>query len=246
MMMMVIETRVSMIQLNLQSLQECAIKLPHIAFWKSSFRLLYLGATPPWVASKVAEGTCKPQIYSNFFISYSHISFIDRTALPLERFSFDLQNSTLAVSYMFLSSLVIFYFETVALIRYTKGEPLIMGRFYDLLTVEGDEFWLDISHVEFRELPALQDAVTIVGYPIGGTRYLLQVGLFYILRYYLMFMGQELLGLQIDATINSRNSGGPSFNDKGNCFEIAFQYLKDDDAENIGYVIPTPLIMHFI
>ncbi|GJT30247.1 protease Do-like protein 9 [Tanacetum coccineum] len=99
----------------------------------------------------------------------------------------------------------------------------------DLLTVEGDEFWLDISPMEFRELPALQDAVTIIGNPIGGTRYLLQVGL-----------------LHIDATINSGNSGGPSFNDKGKCVDIAFQSLKDDDAENIRYVIPTPQIMHFI
>ncbi|GJZ80903.1 hypothetical protein Tco_0645897 [Tanacetum coccineum] len=38
-----------------------------------------------------------------------------------------------------------------------------------LLIVEDDEFWLDISLVEFRELPALQDAATVVGYPIGGT-----------------------------------------------------------------------------
>ena len=52
--------------------------------------------------------------------------------------------------------------------------------------------------------------------------------------------------MQIDAAINSGNSGGPAFNDKGNCVGIAFQSLKHDDAENIGYVIPTPVIMHFI
>lgn len=28
--------------------------------------------------------------------------------------------------------------------------------------------------------------------------------------------------------------------------EIAFQSLKHGDAENIGYVIPTPVILHFI
>ena len=27
---------------------------------------------------------------------------------------------------------------------------------------------------------------------------------------------------------------------------IAFQSLKHEDAENIGYVIPTPVILHFI
>lgn len=52
--------------------------------------------------------------------------------------------------------------------------------------------------------------------------------------------------LQIDAAINSGNSGGPAFNDKGTCVGIAFQSLKHEDVENIGYVIPTPVIMHFI
>lgn len=52
--------------------------------------------------------------------------------------------------------------------------------------------------------------------------------------------------LQIDVAINSRNSGGPAFNDKGECISIAFQSLKLEDTENIGYVILTPIIMHFI
>ncbi|KAI4388866.1 hypothetical protein MLD38_001157 [Melastoma candidum] len=48
------------------------------------------------------------------------------------------------------------------------------------------------------------------------------------------------------AAINSGNSGGPAFNDKGKCVGIAFQSLKHEDAENIGYLIPTPVILHFI
>lgn len=56
----------------------------------------------------------------------------------------------------------------------------------------------------------------------------------------------ELLGIQIDAAINSGNSGGPSFNENGECVGIAFQSLKHEDAENIGYIIPTPVIEHFI
>lgn len=43
--------------------------------------------------------------------------------------------TTLAIGYMFIFSLVIFYFGTVAIIRYTKGEPLIMGRFYGVASI---------------------------------------------------------------------------------------------------------------
>ncbi|XP_057479114.1 protease Do-like 9 [Actinidia eriantha] len=116
-----------------------------------------------------------------------------------------------------------------------------------LLTVENDEFWEGVSPVEFGDLPALQVAVTVVGYPIGGDTISVTSGVvsrIEILSY--VHGSTELLGLQIDAAINSGNSGGPAFNDKGNCVGIAFQSLKHEDTENIGYVIPTPVIMHFI
>lgn len=40
--------------------------------------------------------------------------------------------------------------------------------------------------------------------------------------------------------------GGPVFNQAGECVGIAFQSLASGDAENIGYVIPTPVIDHFL
>ncbi|XP_077237808.1 protease Do-like 9 isoform X2 [Tasmannia lanceolata] len=116
-----------------------------------------------------------------------------------------------------------------------------------LLTVSDDEFWEGVSPVEFGPLPALQDAVTVVGYPIGGDTISVTSGVvsrMEILSY--VHGSTELLGLQIDAAINSGNSGGPAFNDKGKCVGIAFQSLKHEDVENIGYVIPTPVIKHFI
>ncbi|ONK69482.1 uncharacterized protein A4U43_C05F23410 [Asparagus officinalis] len=116
-----------------------------------------------------------------------------------------------------------------------------------LLTVSDDEFWEGVSPVEFGSLPALQDAVTVVGYPIGGDTISVTSGVvsrMEILSY--VHGSTELLGLQIDAAINSGNSGGPAFNDKGKCVGIAFQSLKHEDVENIGYVIPTPVITHFI
>uniref|UniRef100_A0A6M2ELR4 RING-type E3 ubiquitin transferase n=1 Tax=Populus davidiana TaxID=266767 RepID=A0A6M2ELR4_9ROSI len=43
--------------------------------------------------------------------------------------------TTLAIGYMFIFSLVFFYLGGVALIRYTKGEPLTMGRFYGIASI---------------------------------------------------------------------------------------------------------------
>ncbi|KAJ8772944.1 hypothetical protein K2173_028121 [Erythroxylum novogranatense] len=116
-----------------------------------------------------------------------------------------------------------------------------------MLTVNDDEFWEGVSPVEFGDLPSLQDAVTVVGYPIGGDTISVTSGVvsrIEILSY--VHGSTELLGLQIDAAINSGNSGGPAFNDRGKCVGIAFQSLKHEDVENIGYVIPTPVILHFI
>jgi hypothetical protein len=53
----------------------------------------------------------------------------------------------------------------------------------------------------------------------------------------------SLLAVQIDAAINSGNSGGPVLL-KDEVVGIAFQCLTS--GENIGYIIPTPVIEHFL
>ncbi|CAL4983626.1 unnamed protein product [Urochloa decumbens] len=126
---------------------------------------------------------------------------------------------------------------------------LAMGRECDivLLTVDDNEFWEGVSPVEFGALPSLQDAVTVVGYPIGGDTISVTSGVvsrIQTLQY--VHASSELLGLQIDAAINDGNSGGPAFNDRGKCVGLAFQKNTRDNADNIGYLIPTPVITHFI
>ena len=67
-----------------------------------------------------------------------------------------------------------------------------------LLTVADDEFWEGVSPVEFGDLPTLQDAVTVVGYPIGGDTISVTSGVvsrIEILSY--AHVSTELLGLQV-------------------------------------------------
>ncbi|EFJ30037.1 hypothetical protein SELMODRAFT_90340 [Selaginella moellendorffii] len=116
-----------------------------------------------------------------------------------------------------------------------------------MLTINDDSFWRGVTPVEFGALPRLQDPITVVGYPIGGDTISVTSGVVSRIEITSYVHGaSELLGVQIDAAINAGNSGGPSFNDRGQCIGIAFQSLKHEDCENIGYVIPTPVISHFI
>lgn len=91
-----------------------------------------------------------------------------------------------------------------------------------LLTVDDDEFWLDVSPVEFGDLPALQDAVTVVGYPIGGDTISVTSGVvsrIEILSY--VHGSTELLGLQMQQSTQETQVGPPSMT-KETALELHF------------------------
>lgn len=120
-----------------------------------------------------------------------------------------------------------------------------------LLDVPSDEFWKGLEPLDIRPgLPKLQDSVSVVGYPTGGESLSVTVGV--VSRIDLVEYAQTgvtLLAVQIDAAINSGNSGGPVVDSKGNCVGVAFQNLDasdEDGAENIGYIIPTEIVRHFL
>ncbi|XP_062230746.1 protease Do-like 2, chloroplastic [Phragmites australis] len=116
-----------------------------------------------------------------------------------------------------------------------------------LLSVENEEFWKGTEPLHFDRLPCLQDSVTVVGYPLGGDTISVTKGVVSRIEVTPYAHGtSDLLGIQIDAAINPGNSGGPAFNDQGGCIGVAFQVYRSDEAENIGYVIPTTVVSHFL
>ncbi|WCJ21423.1 DEGP protease 2 [Euphorbia peplus] len=133
----------------------------------------------------------------------------------------------------------------------TKYVAKVLARGVDcdiaLLSVDNEEFWEGVEPLQLGQLPHLQAAVTVVGYPLGGDTISVTKGVVSRIEVTSYAHGSsDLLGIQIDAAINPGNSGGPAFNDQGECIGVAFQVYRSDDAENIGYVIPTTVVSHFL
>jgi S1-C subfamily serine protease len=113
-----------------------------------------------------------------------------------------------------------------------------------LLRVDALEFFRGIQPIPIREMPGLSDRVSVLGFPIGGDRLSITEGV--VSRIEMMAYEeseQDLLTMQIDAAINAGNSGGPVVKD-GALVGVAFQFL--EEAENIGYVIPSSIVEHFL
>ncbi|MED6183275.1 Protease Do-like 10, mitochondrial [Stylosanthes scabra] len=127
-----------------------------------------------------------------------------------------------------------------------RAEVKAVGHECDLaiLTVESEEFWDGMNPLELGEIPLLQEAVAVVGYPQGGDNISVTKGVVSRVEPTQYVHGaSQLMAIQIDAAINPGNSGGPAI--MGNKVAgVAFQNLSG--AENIGYIIPVPVIKHFI
>ncbi|KAJ7553535.1 hypothetical protein O6H91_06G102300 [Diphasiastrum complanatum] len=113
-----------------------------------------------------------------------------------------------------------------------------------LLRVKNEEFWEGMHALEIGDIPYLQESVAVVGYPQGGDNVSVTGGVVSRVEPTQYVHGAaHLMAIQIDAAINPGNSGGPALmEDK--VIGVAFQNLSG--AENIGYIIPAPIINHFL
>lgn len=129
--------------------------------------------------------------------------------------------------------------------KYT-AKVVAIGHQCDLaiLEIEDKDFFKDITPLPFGDLPFLQDTVYVLGFPTGGDKISITQGV--VSRIEVTQYAHSLLSLlavQIDAAINSGNSGGPVIQDE-KLIGIAMQGM--GNAQNIGYIIPVPIIKHFL
>ncbi|KAL6197775.1 hypothetical protein ACLB2K_027569 [Fragaria x ananassa] len=127
-----------------------------------------------------------------------------------------------------------------------KAQVEAVGHECDLaiLSVESDMFWEGMNPLELGDIPLLQEAVAVVGYPQGGDNISVTKGVVSRVEPTQYVHGAtQLMAIQIDAAINPGNSGGPAIMGS-KVAGVAFQNLSG--AENIGYIIPVPVIKHFI
>jgi S1-C subfamily serine protease len=114
-----------------------------------------------------------------------------------------------------------------------------------LLEVEEESFFDDTKALTLGKMPQRQEGVAVYGYPQGGNEISITQGIISRIEQTVYVHSDfDLLALQIDAAVNPGNSGGPVLDQKGRIVGIAMQSLSS--ADNIGYLVPVPIIRHFL
>ncbi len=116
-----------------------------------------------------------------------------------------------------------------------------------LLKLKDLSFFKGAAPLPIGGIPGIETTVSVYGYPIGGDRLSATRGVVSRVdfRTYSHSIVDSHLVIQIDAAINPGNSGGPVLQD-GKVVGVAFQGFSGDVAQNVGYMIPTPVIQRFL
>lgn len=114
-----------------------------------------------------------------------------------------------------------------------------------VLNVKEKEFFAGLKPLDLGEIPKLRTPVSTVGYPAGGEQIAVTKGIISRIDYSLYAHTDYHFHLliQVDSAINPGASGGPVLQ-KGKVVGVAFQAFRI--GENIGYIIPVPVIKRFL
>jgi S1-C subfamily serine protease len=115
------------------------------------------------------------------------------------------------------------------------------------LTVDDPSFFDGTRPLETGGIPDIESAVSVYGYPLGGERLGVTRGVVSRIDFdtYTHSAVDSHLVIQIDAAINPGNSGGPVLQN-GKLVGVAFQGYSGDVAQNVGFMIPSPVINRFL
>ena len=115
-----------------------------------------------------------------------------------------------------------------------------------LIEIEDKSFFSNTKALEITEDVKIKDSVTAIGYPIGGNTISTTNGIVSRIEYksYSWNPWANYLTIQIDAAINSGNSGGAVINKDNKIVGIAM--MKLTHADNIGYIVPSVVINTFL
>jgi S1-C subfamily serine protease len=117
-----------------------------------------------------------------------------------------------------------------------------------VLTVSDANFFEGTVALSFtNQIPPIESSVSVYGYPIGGDRLSVTTGVVSRIAFqqYSHSMADSHLAIQTNAAINPGNSGGPVLQE-GKVIGIAFQGYNGDVAQNVGYMIPVPVVQRFL
>lgn len=113
-----------------------------------------------------------------------------------------------------------------------------------ILRVNDDLFFSGVRPVEIGGLAEVRDNVAVYGFPKGGDELCITEGVVSRVEHREYTHSRAyLLTCQIDASINPGSSGGPVVKDD-KLVGVAFQSAQS--GENIGYMVPAPVINHFL
>ncbi|MBW8015950.1 MAG: serine protease [Planctomycetes bacterium] len=114
-----------------------------------------------------------------------------------------------------------------------------------VLKVADMSFYDGMVSLDLGDIPTVNSTVQTYGFPMGGRQISVTEGVVSRIQMdgYAHTRADSHLVVQTDAAINPGNSGGPVIQN-GKVVGVAFQGIAA--ADNIGYMIPTTVIRHFL
>jgi len=115
-----------------------------------------------------------------------------------------------------------------------------------ILQVDSEDFWDGLEPVELElTAPDLGESVSVIGYPKGADALCVTRGVVSrIVMDHNREGGSQICKIQIDASINSGNSGGPVMDENLNVVGVATETL--EDAENVGFIVASVHVIQFL